>query len=586
MRFLPLLLVTVLSGTFAATPPPKADLVLTNGKIVTLEAKQPQVTALAAKDGRILALGSDQEIQRYVGPTTKRIDLKGALAVPGFIEGHGHFTSLGRSLRVLNLTKTKNWDDVLKLVGDAVKQARPGEWILGRGWHQEKWDHPPDPNVQGLPLHAGLDKVAPDNLVMLEHASGHGLFVNGAVLTLLKIDRTTPDPAGGQIVRDAQGEPIGMLWDNAMKPANHAYEESLESRSPRQASADFHQELRLAADDAVKKGITTFVDDGESFAVLDAIKDFADEDALPLRLYAMVDVTAGDADVAGLPEKEDYAKYDGYTQLERYLPTHRILDDADGHFTVRAVGEVLSDGALGSHTAWFLKPYDDLPASSGIAVTTPETVQRIADLALKDGFQLAVHAIGDRANRAALDVFQAEFAAHPDAKDLRWRIEHAQHLDPADIPRFGKLGVIASMQSVHACSDAPFVVKRLGEERAKAGAYVWRSLMQTGALIANGTDVPVEDEDPIPNFYCAVTRRAKSDGTPFYPGQAMTREEALRSYTWNNAYAIFAEKDLGSLAVGKRADVTVFSKDILSVPEQEILDAKVMYTVVGGRIVY
>ena len=584
MRFLLLFLGLASTGAVAATP--KADLVFTNGKIVTLEAKQPQVTAVAVKDGRILALGSDQEIQHYVGPRTNRIDLKGALAVPGFIEGHGHFTSLGRSLLELDLTKAKNWDEIVQRVADAAKQAKPGQWILGRGWHQEKWDRSPEPNVQGLPLHAGLDRAAPDNPVVLEHASGHGLFVNAAVLSLLKITRDTPDPAGGQIVRDTQGEPIGMLWDNAMAPVRKAYQEELEHRSPRQAAAEFHRELKLAADDAVRKGITTFVDQGESFATLDEIKKFADENGLPLRLYAMVNVTASDADVAGLPEVDDYAKYDGYTQLERFLPAHRVIGDADGHFTVRAVGEVLSDGALGSHTAWFLKPYDDLPSSTGISVTPPADVKRIADLALRDGYQLSVHAIGDRANHEILDVFQAEFAAHPDAKDLRWRIEHAQHLDSADIPRFGKLGVIASMQSVHACSDAPYVVKRLGEERAKAGAYVWRSLMQAGAVIANGTDVPVEDEDPIPNFYCAVTRRAKSDGTPFYPGQVMTREEALRSYTWNNAYAIFEEQELGSLAVGKRADITVLSKDILTVPEQDILKAKVVYTVVGGRIVY
>jgi hypothetical protein len=259
---------------------------------------------------------------------------------------------------------------------------------------------------------------------------------------------------------------------------------------------------------------------------------------------------------------------------------------ADGYFTVRAVGEVYSDGALGTHTAWFLKPYDDLPTSNGVSVLPPKDIQAWADVALKDGFQVTTHAIGDRANREVLDVYAAEFKAHPDAKDLRWRIEHAQHLDPTDIPRFAKLGVIASMQSIHECSDAPYVVKRLGEERAKDGAYAWRSLISSGALIANGTDVPVEDEDPIPNFYCAVTRRSKKDGVPFHPEQAMTREEALRSYTWNNAYATFTEDERGSLKPGKWADITVLSQDLLTVPEGKIPATQVVYTIVGGKIAY
>ena len=570
----------------AAWAAPTADLVLLHGTLVTMQAGQPDAQALAVQGGRIIAIGKDADIQPYIGKGTEVLDLKGMTAVPGFIEGHGHFLELGNTLLQLDLTKTKDWDEVVALVAQAVSQAKPGQWILGRGWHQEKWTHAPQPNVDGYPYHASLDAVSPDNPVMLTHASGHGIFVNAAALKLANVDRKTPDPAGGQIVRDPSGEPIGFLRDNAMALVNDVYAAGLKSRTPAETEAAFRERVDLASRDAVAKGITTFVDEGEDFAALDELKKLAGEGALPLRLYAMVDVGRNDDFAVGLPGSGDYAKYDPLEQLTRFLPGHRIVAYADGHFTVRTVGEVYSDGALGTHTAWFLKPYDDLPTSTGVSVLPPADIRRVADVALAAGYQVASHAIGDRANREVLDVYEAEFAAHPGAKDLRWRIEHAQHLDPADIPRFAKLGVIASMQSIHECSDAPYVVKRLGEERAKDGAYAWHSLIASGATIANGTDVPVEDEDPIPNFYCAVTRRSKKDGVPFYGEQAMSREEALKSYTWNNAFATFTEQQLGSLAVVKLADITVLSQDIMTVPVDAIPATRVVYTLVGGKVVY
>ncbi len=585
MRHLTVFLLSFLAAG-AATAAPSADLVLMHGKLATLEAKHPTAQALAVKDGHILAVGNDADIQPYIGKATQVIDLKGGLAVPGFIEGHGHFLELGESLLQLDLTKAKDWDEIVAIVGTAVKQAKPGQWILGRGWHQEKWSHAPQPNVEGLPLHASLDAVSPDNPVMLTHASGHGIYVNAAALKLAHVDRNTQDPAGGQIVRDAKGEPVGFLRDNAMGLVNDAYAAELKGRTPAEVEAAFRQRVDLASKDAAAKGITLFVDDGENFAALDELKKLAGDGALPLRLYAMVDVGRGDDYGVGLPGADAYAKFDPLEQLKRFLPAHRIVGYADDHYTVRAVGEVYSDGALGTHTAWFLQPYVDLPTSSGVSVLPPADIRTVADAALEAGYQVATHAIGDRANREVLDVYQAEFTAHPDAKDLRWRIEHVQHLDPQDIPRFGKLGVIASMQSIHECSDAPYVVKRLGEQRARDGAYAWHSLIASGALIANGTDVPVEDEDPIPNFYCAVTRRSKKDGVPFYPEQAMSREEALKSYTWNNAYATFMEEKLGSLKVGKLADITVLSQDILTVPEADIPATKVLYTIVGGKVIY
>ena len=574
------ILLLVAGSAWAA---PTADLVLLHGRLVTMDKDRPEAQALAVKDGRILALGSDADIRAYVGKETQVLDLTGMTAVPGFIEGHGHFLELGQSLMELDLTKTKDWDEIVAMVGQAVKKAKPGQWILGRGWHQEKWTRAPQPNVDGYPLHASLDAVSPDNPVMLTHASGHGVYVNAVVLKMVGIQKGTPDPEGGQIVRDASGEPVGFLRDNAMNPVHRAYDAAIQARGEAENVAELREAVRLAGVDAVSKGITSFVDQGESFAVLDQLKLLAGEGVLPLRLFAQVDPTNTDMGLAGAAQ---YRKFDALEQLKRFLPDHRLIGYADDHYTVRAVGEVYSDGALGTHTAWFLKPYDDLPGSTGVSVLSPEDIRAWADAALAVGYQVTTHAIGDRANREVLDVYQTEFAAHPEAKDLRWRIEHAQHLDPADIPRFAKLGVIASMQSIHECSDAPYVVKRLGEQRAKDGAYVWRSLMDSGAVIANGTDVPVEDEDPIPNFYCAVTRRSKKDGGPFHPEQAMTREEALRSYTWNNAYALFEEDELGSLKPGKRADIMVLSQDIMTAPVDAIPATRVMYTLVGGKVVY
>ena len=579
-----LVLSSVTVSALAAVP--TADLVLEHGHLVTMETAQPEAQALAVKGGRIVFVGSDADVAPYIGKATKMLDLKGMTAVPGFIEGHGHFVELGHSLTALDLTKAKDWDSIVALVGAAAKKAKPGQWILGWGWHQEKWDHAPQPNVEGLPLHASLDAVSPDNPVMLSHASGHGVYVNAVTLKLAGIDKATPDPQGGQIVRDAAGEPVGFLRDNAMIPAQKAYAAYMARRTPAEARSEFREEVRLAAADAVSKGITSFVDQGEDFTILDELKRIAGEGRLPLRLYALVDPARVDPTAAGLPGADRYRRFDLFQQLTRFLPGHRVVGYADDHFTVRGVGEITSDGALGTHTAWFLKPYDDLPDSTGVSVTTPADIRRIADIAIKDDYQITVHAIGDRANHEVLDVMQAEFEKHPQAKALRWRIEHAQHLDPADIPRFGQLGVIASMQSIHECSDAPYVVKRLGAERAEQGAYAWRSLMKTGAMIVNGTDTPVEDEDPIPNFYCAVTRRSKKDGTPFYPDQVMTREEALRSYTLDDAYGMFEERELGSLKVGKRADIAVLTQDIMSVPVDAIPATRVAYTLVGGKIVY
>jgi predicted amidohydrolase YtcJ len=563
---------TLLSGTLLVWPHAgaaqgrPADLVLLHGTIVTVDAQHPAATALAVSGDTILAVGTDAEIQRFVGRGTRVIDLHGATALPGFIESHGHFLGLGEARMQLDLTKATSWDDIVQMVAAAVKTAKPGAWILGRGWHQEKWTRPPQPNVEGLPVGEDLAAVSPDNPVLLTHASGHAVFVNRKALELGGIGADTKDPPGGEIVRDGAGRAIGMLRDRAAGLVRRVYAASQAGRTPAEVRAHLERAVELAAQDALAKGITAFQDQGESFATLDVLKDLAARGRLPIRLYAMV---------GGAP----------LDTLAAQLAAHRVVGFAHGHFTVRAIGEITMDGALGTHSAWFLDPYDDLPASSGFPVTTPDQLRRIAELAIQNGYQVAAHAIGDRANRETLDVFAALAAEHPDLKTARWRIEHAQHLAPADIPRFAALGVIASMQGIHACSDGPYVAKRLGARRAADGAYLWRALLASGVIIANGTDVPVEDEDPIANLHCSVTRQMK-DGTRFYPDQKMTRAEAIASYTRDAAYAMFQEDRLGSLAPGKLADIAVLDRDVMTVPDDRIPGTRVLYTIVGGQIAY
>jgi predicted amidohydrolase YtcJ len=561
---LTIIIFTACVGAFAVqarAPQPAvqpADLVLTNGRIVTVDDTVPQAQALAARVGRIVALGTSDEMKRYVGPSTQVIDLGGRLAIPGFIESHGHFTGVGEMKMELDLTKAQSWDDIVALVAEAAKKAAPGEWIRGRGWHQEKWTARPQPNVEGFPTHASLDKVSPNNPVILTHASGHASFVNAKAMELSGIMRLTKNPAGGEILRDASGDATGLLRETASGLVRMPQLKGAER------DAYGRKVLSLAATEALSKGITTFEDAGSPLEVIDRIKKMTDEGALGLRMWVMV--------------RQPNAV------IGPKLKQYRTIDYADGHLTVRAIKRQI-DGALGSRGAWLLEPYADKADSTGLNTSPVADIEETARLAIENGYQLCVHAIGDRANRETLDLFERAFKANPDKKNLRWRVEHAQHLNPADIPRFGQLGVIASMQGIHCTSDAPYVLERLGPKRAEEGAYVWQKLMKTGAIIANGTDAPVEDVDPIPNFYASVSRRLK-DGSVFYPDQRMSRMEALKSYTINGAYAAFEEENRGSLKPGKYADITVLSKDIMSVPEEEIPSAKVVYTIVGGRVLY
>lgn len=557
---LPLLLLVPLV-TYAAAP---ADLVLRNGKIVTMNPAAPAARAMAVSGGRIAAIGGEDAIQPWIGPKTRVIDLHGMTAIPGFIEGHGHFTGVGEFRMGLDLRDARTWDEIVARVGRAVKEAKPGEWIVGRGWHQSKWDRVPAPNVEGFPLHASLDAVSPANPVMLTHASGHAAFVNGKALEAARITRGTANPSGGEILKDSAGNPTGLLRETASGMAGRAYEAWHNRLTPAERLAETRKIIAIAQDECLAKGITTFQDAGSPTELVDLLRQMAARSELRLRLWVMLRASN--------------------TELAAKLLRYRIIGEGDNHLTVRAIKRMM-DGALGSRGAWFLAPYADKPESSGLATEQPADIRRTAGLAIEHGFQLCVHAIGDRANRETLDIYEQAFRANPGKKDLRWRIEHAQHIDPADIPRFGKLGVVAAMQGIHCTSDAPYVLLRLGARRAAEGAYVWQKLMQSGAVVGNGTDAPVEDVSPIASFYATVSRRLK-DGSVFYPDQRMSREEALRSYTRNNAWAGFEEDLKGSLETGKLADVTVLSRNIMTVPEEQIPSTEVVYTVVGGKVVY
>ncbi len=555
----------LLVATGCAPPQGGADLVLRGGVVATVDANDAMAEAVAIDDGWIVAVGSDQDVEGWIDDATTVVELNGRLAIPGFIEGHGHYMSLGNSKTILDLTDAANWDEIVAMVAAAVEDAQPGEWIRGRGWHQEKWDQPPDPAVEGNPTHASLTAISPDNPVLLGHASGHAAFANALALELADYDRDSEPPPGGELVRDENGDLTGLLRETADRPVYGAFADSQLGRSAEEIDAQFRREVALAAEEALSKGVTSFQDAGTGFGAIDRLVQMEAEGALPVRLYIMVRGESNEAMDARLPQY--------------YMPS-----EGNDYLAVRSIKRQI-DGALGSHGAWLLEPYEDMPSSVGLVLETVEDITGTAHVAIKHGFQVNTHAIGDRANREVLDIYQAVFDSAGGTRDVRWRIEHAQHVHPDDIARFAELGVIASMQGVHATSDGPWVPLRLGDERAEKRTYLWREFLNAGVLINNGTDVPVEDIDPLASFRASVTRQT-ADGSIFYPEQNMTRIEALRTYTINNAIAAFEEEYKGSLEVGKLGDVVVLDRDILSVPDAALVDARVDLTIVGGVIRY
>lgn len=566
MRLVPLTVMLLMLACQQSPHPAPADLILWGGQVVSVDPEVGQAEAIATRGDRIVAVGSRKQIAALLGPDTLVIELEQDwMVMPGFIEGHGHFMRLGETLREIDLRDARDWQEILTLIGAAAKDAEPGEWLIGHGWHQGKWLRKPEPNIEGLPLHHRLSALTPNNPVLLRHVSGHGLYANAAAMRAAGIDDHTPNPAGGEIVRDMQGHAIGMMREDAALPVQAALARSRAGISTAIRQAELRAFVELAGDEALRHGITSFQDLGASFEHIDIWKQLADQGRMPLRMYAAIDESSED--------------------LRDRLADYRMIGHGGGFLTVRAIGEKVLDGALGTHGGWLLEPYTDLPRSSGFEVTPLSEILASAKLALQHDYQMAIQGIGDRAVRELLDLYEASFRSDPSQTDRRWRIEHAQVIHPDDLGRFASLGVIPSVQGVFACSDGLWVRDRLGEQRTRERGYMFKTLMNMGAVVTNGSDPPVEEIDPIASFHCSVTRMLR-DGTRFYPEQRLTREEALRSYTINNAYAAFEEDLKGSLTPGKYADIVVLSKNLLTVPDEEIMDSKVLFTILGGEIRY
>ncbi len=554
------LLLTGLLLTGVACNKKYADMLLINGNIYTVAEQQPKAEAVAVSGGRIVAVGRTDEILKWKGDGTHVLDLDGKTVTPGFIEGHAHFMGLGYAKMQVDLLGVSSYETLIERVKKAAGKQPPGTWITGRGWHQDKWDSISGGDVEGFPVHKLLSEAVPDHPVYLKHASGHAIFVNAKAMAVTGVDRHTESPEGGEIIRDKRGEPTGIFVENAMG--------LIGKWIPEETQEMIEQSFELAMNECLSCGITGFCDAGQGPEILNFYKRKLKEKAFKLRMYVMID---GNNDQL----------------LKEYFATGPQNDMGDGFLTIRSV-KLYADGALGSRGAWMLQPYTDMPDSYGEAVTDSLWLYEVSERSLTNGFQVCIHAIGDRANREVLNIYESVFEKHPEkAKNCRFRIEHAQHLDPADIPRFAALGVIPAMQAIHLSSDRPWAIDRLGPERVKY-AYAWQRLLKTGVRIVNGTDAPVEPVDPLPCFYAAVSRRTL-DGEPpggFEPDLKMTREQALRSYTIDAAYGLFQETWKGSVEPGKVADFTVFDRDIMTIPEEEILKTHVMMTIVDGKVMW
>ena len=544
---------------------PVANMVLTNGNVVTVDDGLPAAEAVAINGDRITAVGNAAEIFPYIGDETEVIDLGGQTAIPGLIEGHGHYTSFGGSLLILDFRYAESWAEIVSMVEAKVPETPDGEWIIGRGWHQDKWSVKEDVLVEGLPIHDSLSAATPDNPVMLIHTSGHGVFVNQRAMNLVELGDDTEPPDGGEIVRDESGRATGMMRESAQDVFRQAYSGHQGRRPAGVAEDEMRRMVRLAGEESLRHGITSFQDAGTTFVEVDLIRKMAEEGNLPVRLWMAFEEQAAD--------------------MEGRLDEYRMVGHADNFLTVRAIGEKVLDGALGTHGGWLLEPYTDLPRSSGLNVVPIEEIEASARLAMEHDYQLAIQGIGDRAYRELLNIYEAEMERHPDKTDLRWRIEHAQVIHPDDIQRTVDLGVIPAVQGIFACSDGPWVVDRLGPERTLERGYIFNTLAEAGLVPTNGTDPPVDEIDPIASFHCSVTR-ILPDGSVFQPQEVYSRERAIYSYTMGNAIAAFEEDIKGSITPGKLADITILSQDLLTIPDDEIMDTEIVMTILGGEIRY
>jgi predicted amidohydrolase YtcJ len=534
-----------------------ADLVFKNGNIYTANERQPRAEAIAVRKDRIIFVGSNRDAQKYIGKTTRVVDLNGKTLLPGMTDAHHHLFGVGFREVTLNLEGITSLEDFLAKVKERVDQTQPDAWVTGRGWIETFWKPP------AFPTRWDLDKIAPNNPVFLDRADGHGAVANSAALKIAQVDKNTPSPFGGEISKDKQtGEPNGMLLDAA--------QDLVQSHIPGPTAEETERALILGVHRNIQLGWTQVQDAGGSYADVALARRLYGEGKIKLRIYKALSAPGREAQ-----------------QLFRDGP---IIGEQGNRLTVRTV-KLYADGSLGSRSAALLEPYSDKPDTSGFLTIKEEVLGPFLEEALRKGVQVETHAIGDRGNRFILDAYEKAFKAVPPAqrkiREPRWRIEHSQIVNPIDIPRFAKLGVIPSMQASHAIGDLHFAPSRLGIARL-AGAYAWQSFIKSGSIVPGGSDAPVERGEPMIEFYAAVARKDMKgfSGEGWHPEEAVTREQALRMFTVWPAYAAFEEKLRGSIAIGKLADFTVLSADIMKIPEMEILKTRCVMTVIGGEIVY
>ena len=556
------LVISFLFLFFISCESQKADMIIHNGMIYTMNDLNPTAEAVAVSSGKIIALGKYTDLDPLITPRTKIINLLGATMTPGIIEGHGHFYGLGLAKMQLDLSKTESYQDLIDMVSDAVENSKPGEWILGRGWHQSKWSDDKSDFVKGFQTHERLSEISPNNPVWLKHASGHAGFANQKAMDIAGINKETEFGFGGEIIKDLSRKPTGVFNERAQGLISEKVENNLSEDSDLRA-------IELAVKASLENGVTSFHDAGIGRRTIEVLREAIDRDILKVRIYAML--TSRDT-----------------TLLNEWYKKGPEIGTGGDLLTIRSI-KINADGALGSRGAWLIDEYSDRPGHYGMPTQSMDYVYSVAKQGIKTGFQVNSHAIGDKANREILNEYEKVFNEHPElAIDHRWRIEHAQHIAPDDIPRFGRLNVIPSIQGIHMSSDRPWAINRLGQKRIEESAYVWRDLINHGAVLINGSDVPVEPIDPIASFYASTTRKTLK-GLPdfgYEPKQKMTRIEALKSYTINAAYGAFEDQIKGSIEIGKYADFTVFSQNLITIPEEKILDTKVLYTIVNGVVEY
>ncbi|WP_239985772.1 MULTISPECIES: amidohydrolase [Arenibacter] len=543
-----------------------ATMLIYGGNIYTVDTTQSNVQTVAVKDNLIIFTGSFSEAEQYKDERTQLLDLEGKTMTPGLIEGHGHFMGMGYNELNLDLINTTSYQEIVDAVAEKVRTAAPGEWIIGRGWHQSKWEEMPTEMVNGFQTHNMLSEVSPNNPVYLFHASGHAGFANAKAMEIAGITVLSKEGIdqfeveGGEVMRDGLGSPTGIFNERAQNLITKHIPES----TPEKDIKAF--ELAIAA--GHRNGITGFHDAGIGRETISLYQNMKTADKMKIRIYGML--TGGDKDLLN----EWYNK--------------GPMIDPDNLVTIRSV-KLNCDGALGSRGAWLLEAYSDRPGHFGHETMPMEFVEETALNGLQKGFQICSHAIGDRANREVLDRYESAFKALPElASGHRFRIEHAQHLHPEDIPRFAQLQVIPAMQAVHLSSDRPWAIERLGEQRIKGGAFMWQSLLKSGIPIVNGTDVPVEPLNPIASLYASISRKTLK-GSPeggYEVGEKMTREQALRSYTLDAAYGAFEEDIKGSIAVGKLADFTIYDRDFMKIDEKDFLKTRINMTIFDGKVVY